>query len=412
VEHEEIKDDIHESNEEEKLAGNVEMKENKAKDILHQKIEARFTRKITNGKYAGFEANWISRRSDGKYQLCYSGKYDKHKSTISNKTIPKELMWMKKIADHGINLDGRGYGDADFNHIKENFADPEYENCVIGDIITSVPASRGLPELFLIRYLGETMGSAEWVAASDLDNSENAIKSFKREQNRHKGNLSAYKVMKRGITAQSDICEIKRRNNKKAKIGVKNSKGRGRKRIFCTEANHRKLDLKNANKLFVGKNCCLMKTLEFAYPHIFKSSILATTLTSAAVNSWENAKDCIIQYLQKYYPNYCMEMRCEGYIKAELNSLLQFNRLRKDKYIIVYNLSGGHGHAAVWENGEVKRSISKNEDNDDYDIGQSIFSADLKKEVDFLAIFQIIETAGNKEEIGKSAEKKMSPVQF
>jgi len=166
-----LEPDIPESSspvEEEKRLGAVEIlshseNNNELNDnsLLEKVINSEFSRKITEGKFLGFTAIWLTKRMDGTYKFYYEGKHEIYCSRIKESSIPKSIFWIKDIADCGIRLNGRGYSEKDYAQAKLLKYGLDCDYYQIADIIASHKLQNGMPEIFLVRYLGESMGNAQ-----------------------------------------------------------------------------------------------------------------------------------------------------------------------------------------------------------------------------------------------------------
>lgn len=320
---------------------------------------------------------WIEKQADGYLCYCTDDYENKHCKVTKLHTdyVPHEIRWMKQFADAGLKIGGRKKHPEDCEKQPKN-------STSIAEIIASVKYkyNKSTYKLYLIRYLGEDMGSAVFVRREDLDPASLLLKSFEKQEKIKKGKFMTYELEYDGFTAkmparikdaifkdQNVPVSVANSNSEEKKFDEKCTESnkvyrrKGPERIYAQNRKNRLLDLQIAKSEIRKEGSCVYDVLKHLLPQIPKR-ICNLFLTQKA-KTWDGMRDLFFQILSKYCGErefkFVFELNdCNESLETIINSNLNKN---SGIFIIFYRVKGSFsGHCGLIVDGNIPDLIKIN----------------------------------------------------
>jgi len=357
---------------------------------IYSKISARYPR-----SWGIFSTIYWMQKIAKKYKIygISKGKLGYY----SIKSVPEQLQWMKRLVDEGIGFDGREIGESldpvEWKNVGKR------RNLRIAEIIDIYPPEPhlNLPELYLVRWIGEGMATASFMPIKDLDCTA-LIAAFNAE--RKKKQLKDIRLWEhvpagsRSIASARispdyndkfiSLLEMPKNNNSKLK-----RKGRGKQKQLFKGNRHPALVRKWFKKDLKDKNSCLFQCLN-SISHVFPRRMIGE-LENATTKEWSK----FTHSLQNLFLKYLKNIRIAWTIyKQDLIGNLHENLLllanSNDPLIVIYR-GVGVAHCGLWKKQKaVDLTIYENlKDQNGKTESQTAFKNDLGREVKSIGILKI-----------------------
>jgi len=389
--------------------------------IFWQEFNKKYGRRIySKGVLNGTYVFWSEKQENG-YKVFYTDEPENPKCTVYDtevKSLPKEISWMRKLADQGLKINGRK------THPEDDEPQPK-NSTTIAEILASVKFKFGksIHKLFLIRYLGEWLGSAVFVKREDLITASLLLKSFEEQEKLKKGRIMEYQLEYNGFTGKTkQKCEYQKNIMKLLKFPMKNNneinenipknarneekrkKKKGRKRVFAVHSKNRKWELGKMKAEFRKEGTCLFNALKCLCPLIPPQ--MSEIFLSKKAKQWKGTKLLICNLIKKYCPGFYYEFvkektRCKGILCEMIREYLDD---KIGNYLFCYQIKGSlSGHSGVIKKGVLQevyqRNIKVGHNPDNYRVEldkQDILMEDLNREICKFYSIKIMENSNEK----------------